>query len=152
VGRLAGAEIKAHYFADLCRRYGQLQRKITWGILLLSSGAVGAILSGLPDAIRLSLALATAGLSLWSLIENYGKTAIECSDVHFRWSKLSLDYKALWNDMYSNDARKRLGDIQNREAELAKTCNPLPNRAEDLRKWQRYVVDQHGLSATTVTG
>lgn len=144
-----GAEVRAHYFAELCHSYSRMQRWITWGILALSSGAFVAVLSGLPNWLRLALTLVTAGVSLWSLVENNPKTATECSDVNFRWNKLALDYKALWDDMYSADAPKRLADLLLRDAELSKTCNPLPNRTEDLRKWQRYIVDQHGLSETT---
>ena len=144
-----GAEARAHYFAELCHRHNRIHRRITWSILAASSGAAASILSGLPEWLRLALTLATAALSLWSLVENNSKTATDCSEVHFRWNKLALEYKALWDDMYSPDAPKRLADLLLRDAELSKTCNPLPNRTEDLRRWQRYVVDQHGFPATT---
>jgi hypothetical protein len=142
-----GSEARSLYFAELCNRYSRVQRRITWGLLAASSGATATVLTGLPDWFRFLLPLATAGLSLWSLVENNSKTATDCSDVHFRWSKLATEYKALWDDMYSTDAQKRLSDLLLKEAEISKTCNPLPNRTEDLRKWQRYVVEQHGLTA-----
>jgi hypothetical protein len=138
-----GAEVRSYYFAEMCGRYHQVQRLITWAILAASSGAAAAILSGLPNWMRLFLALATAGLSLWSVVANNNETATDCSDVHFRWSKLAIDYKALWGDMYSQDAATRLSDLLQRDAELSKTCNVLPNRPEDLRRWERFVVDRH---------
>lgn len=143
-----GAEARALYFGDLCRWYSNQQKVITWTTLAASSGAAASILSGWPDSVRLALALATAGLSLWSAIAGNTKTATDCSDIHFRWNKLAIDYKALWCNMYAADAPKRLADLLQRDAEISKTCNPLPNRTKRLRKWERTVVEQHGVTAT----
>jgi len=142
-----GAEARAYYFADQCRFWTVVHRGITWAILFSSSGAAVAVLTGLPDAVRVVLALVPAGFSLWLLIANYPRTANECSDVYFRWNRLALDYKTLWDDMYAADASQRLADLQLRDAELSKACNQLPYRKRELLKWQRYVVDQHGLPA-----
>jgi hypothetical protein len=141
-----GAEIRAHYFAEMCERLSRHQRWITWGTLAASSGAAAAVLSGLPAWLRLGLSLGTAGLSLWSLVANNSRAATDCADLNLRWNRLAIDYKALWGDMYSDDAPKRLADLLQRAAELSKVCSALPNHTESMRKWQRYVVEQHGLA------
>jgi hypothetical protein len=144
-----GAETRALYFGELCRWYTQLQRLIVWSTALASSGAALSIISGLPNSWRLGLALVTAGLSLASVVTNNNKSATDCSDIHFRWTILANDYRALWDDMYSTDAPMRLASLLQRDAELSKTCNVLPNRTRQMRKWERYVVHQHGFPATT---
>src|SRR5688500_20034692 len=72
-----GSEARSLYFAELCNRYSRVQRRITWGLLAASSGATATVLTGLPDWFRFLLPLATAGLSLWSLVENNSKTATD---------------------------------------------------------------------------
>jgi hypothetical protein len=146
-----GSEVRAHYFADLCNRFQQTQRFVTWSTLAASSGAAAAILSGLPQAwlwIRPVLALITAALSLWSLVSNYSKNATECSDLHLRWSTLAIAYEELWGNMYASTASGRLSDLRQQDAELSKSCTSLPNKKNLMLKWQRYIVDQRAPSVT----
>jgi hypothetical protein len=141
-----GSEIRANYFADLCRRYQQTQRFITWMILVTSSGATFSFLAQLPQEwlwVRFALAVLTAAGSLWSLIANYNKNVTDCSDLHFRWKQLGIDYEDLWGDMYARSAPKRLSDLRQREAELSKSGMTLPNKKRMMIKWQRYVQNRH---------
>lgn len=142
------AEIRAHYFAELCHDFQWVQRVVTWGILAASSGALASLVAGLPDGwhwLRPALALATAGLSLWSLVANYSKNSSDCSDLHLRWNRLAIDYQALWEDMYTVKAPERLSELLQRDAELSKSSTALPNREPLMRKWQARVVNHHAL-------
>lgn len=145
------AETRANYFADMSHRYQRAQRIITWSTLAASSGATAAVLAELPAGwtwIRLGLTLTTAGLSLWSLVANFNKNGTDCSDLHFRWHKLAIDFESLWGDMYSKAAHQRLSEFRERDAELSKSSTAFPNREALMRKWQRYIVSQHTAPAT----
>ena len=140
------SEIRAYYFADLGYRYQQRQRVATWFTLVLSSGAVVTLLDWVPPQwrwIRLFLTAATAFISLWSLVAQRDKVAIDCSDLHFRWNKLAVEYRALWDDMYASNAAKRLSGLSETSAELSRSGSRVRNDAALMSKWQDYVVHHH---------
>ena len=141
------AEIRANYFADLCYRYQSRQRAINWLLLLSSSGAFLSLVSDwLPPGygwVRPTLAAVTAGLSGWSLIGQNQKHSTDCSDVSFRWSRLAIDFQALWDEMYSPDAVVRLRGLMDRMTELSKTSHAFPNKENLMSKWEAHVVQHH---------
>lgn len=139
-----GAEIRANYFADLCGRYQRWQRLLQWATLFTSSGAVAALLRNLDPAVPLVLALITAGLSLWSAVHTYTTRATDCSDLHFRWRRLALEFEALWQDMYADDSQATLAALRQKDAELGKSSASYPNDERRLAKWQDHVVRHHG--------
>jgi hypothetical protein len=136
------AEIRAHYFADLCSGYLRWQKWINWATLLLSSGAVAVLVadSTIPGLI---LMLATAGLSLWSLVAQNQKLATDCSDLHFRWNTLGTEYAELWERMYELDAPTQLRALNRKGGELSKSGTTFPNRPKLMEKWQDHVVRLH---------
>ena len=56
-------------------------------------------------------------------------------------------HKALWEDMYAPNALDRLRALEDREAELSKSSMAIPNKTRVMRKWQSYVIRQHGLTS-----
>ena len=150
-GMLA-AEIRANYFADLCGRYQRKQRVLTWATLLFSSGALATLISDWVPRnfswVRPVLAFLTAALSLWLLTAKNERSAIECSDLHFKWNTLTRDFDDLWDDMYSDSAATRLRELERRAAEYSRTGTAFPNKRRLMIKWQDHVV-QHRLPATS---
>jgi hypothetical protein len=148
-----GAEIRANYFADRCGHY-QLQQKIlTWLTLIFSSGAAVTLTTQLlPENlqwIKPTLALVAAGISFVMLLQQNQKRVTECSDLQFRWHKLGNEFKALWDDMYSQDASERLMTLEEKEAELSKSSTAIPNNPRTMLKWQDHVQQQHGFAPQT---
>jgi hypothetical protein len=144
-----GAEIRANYFADLCAHYQTCQRTLTWLILVFSSGAAAAFLADrLPAILKPALAVITAGLSLWSLVQQNQKRTTDCADLHFRWSRLGDEYKSLWDDMYSQDALTKLRLLQEKEAELSRSSTGFPNKEQLMLKWERFVLEHHGMQVS----
>jgi hypothetical protein len=144
-----GAEIRANYFADMCGRYQTQQKTLTWLILVFSSGAAAAFLTDrLPSEwqwMKPAFALVTAGLSIFSLIQQNQKRTADCADLHFRWNRLADDYKALWDDMYSDYASQRLRSLEQKEAELSKSSTGIPNKPRIMLKWEKHVLEHHGM-------
>ncbi len=145
-----GGEIRANYFADMGGRLQTQQKILTWTTLIFSSGAAAAFVTDWipPDFqwIKAALALLTAGISFVTLLQQNLKRITECGDLHFRWSRLSNEYKALWDDMYSPNALDRLRVLEEDEAELSKSSMLIPNNERAMLKWQDYVIRQHGLA------
>ena len=85
---------------------------LTWVLLLCSSGAaITVVRDWLPprmDWVKAVLVLLTAGLSFLLLLQQNQKCSTDCSDLYFRWERLGNEYRALWADMYSDDAAARL--------------------------------------------
>src|ERR1700745_417908 len=112
---MLGAEIRSNYFAGLSARYGTKQRLATWATLVSSSGAAVALMARLPDDlqwIRLSCALAAAGISIYSVVMQNQKLAVDASDLHARWIRLAKDCQRLWENVYVEDAVERLDALE----------------------------------------
>lgn len=140
---MLGAEIRSNHFADLSGRYARRQRLANWCTLLASSGAVASILAGLPENlgwIRLVLAFITAAISLYTVVVQNQKLAVDSSDLHARWGRFANDYQRLWDDMYYDDALKTLDSLSVREEELSKAGVTFPNNVKLMERWQDYVV------------
>ena len=145
------SEIRANYFADLAIRYQSRQRSLTLFTLIFSSGAAFAIVTDWSpqgfEWIKAALALLTAAVSFLSLVLQNQKSAMECSDLHFRWNRLASEYEALWDDMYAEDAEMKLKALGEKEAELSKSSTAFPYRERVMLKWQNHVERHHGVSA-----
>ncbi len=145
------AEIRADYFADLSWRYQRRQGIATWLMLFTSSGAfvtfLGALNSILPKEsawlVSAGLSLFTAVLSGYSLIAQNPKRAIDSTDLHFRWNKLAIEYQDLWDNMYADDARAKLMELVEKDAEISKAGNAFPAKERMLLKWQKRVEMHH---------
>jgi hypothetical protein len=128
------SETRANYFADMAWRfYQRTQKVLTWVLLLCSSGAaVTVVRDWLPprmDWVKAVLVLLTAGFSLLSLLQQNQKCSTDCSDLYFRWERLANEYKALWADMYSDDAASRLAVLEAKAADISKSgIGKVPNR------------------------
>jgi hypothetical protein len=142
------SEVRAYYFAELSDRYQKHQRRATWVVLALSSGALATLLSDwVPPQwlwVRPALAALTAAVSAWSLVAQNDKAAIECADLHYRWNKLADEYRTLWDSMYGEDAPQRMQTLFDRSADLSRSAvGRLANDSALINKWQDYVARDH---------
>lgn len=141
------SEVRANYFADLSSGYQRAQKLITWGILLMSSGAFATLLADwLPERykwVRPALAFMAAALSFWSLVARNERNAVECSDLFFQWSVLGREFKELWGNVHDESAHATLKSLLTKRDELSRRCTNLPNKQSLVLKWEDYVVQQH---------
>jgi hypothetical protein len=141
------AETRAGYFAALGTRFQATQRVLVCGSLLLASGATLTLVATAPQSyvwLKPVLTVLAALLSLWSLVAKNERNAIDCSDLHFRWNTLAMDYEDLWTNMYADDAQERLVVLRKREAELSKSSTSMPEKRDLLIKAQDNVMMHHG--------
>ena|SRR5947207_2715852 len=138
------AEIRANYFAELSHGYYRKQRWASWLTLVASSGAAITLIGAtLPVWVPSVLALSVTALSVWSLVVQHQKCAVDSADLHFRWNRLAAQYEALWADMYADDAAARLKALDEEAAQISKVSTSFPARHRRLTYWQRYVEEQH---------
>lgn len=146
-----GAEVRAYYFADLSAFFRIRQRVITWASLFGSSGALAAVIGTwlsltwpwLPAVV----ALVPTGLGLYSLVADNQQRAADSRDLHNRWSALASEYRRLWDDMYADDAPRRLVELEATGRELSGLGIALPHVETRIARWQNHVEREH-LAAT----
>jgi hypothetical protein len=151
---LLSAEIRAKYFAELSNCYRWHQQLANWIAVLLSSGAFLSLSikllkegPGWISWLTMVFALATAAVSVYSVVaQNYDR-AMSGIDLHSRWNKLSKDYETLWDAMDNERALDRLQHLEEIGTELSKAGIMFPNLERRLLKSQRYVEQQHHTTA-----
>lgn len=152
---LLGAEIRAAYFADLSHRLVRLQKWLTLGSLLLSSGAgVSLLYTALPPRyawVRPTLAFLAAGLGLWSLVAKNERGSIDAANLHARWAELALEYEGIWQDTTQEDVQEKLSKLRTRELDLSQSSTSLPDNDGMMKKAQALVemhrTEKHTLPA-----
>jgi hypothetical protein len=146
------SEIRANYFADMGQRAQSRQKFFTWLMLLFSSGAVLAVVTDRLPAhwgwVRTILPLLTGAISILLLVQQNQKCATDCSDLHFRWNRLASACRALWNDMYSDDAASKFDELEEAIAEASKSSMSIPYKKNVMAKWQAHVERHLGNPAT----
>ena len=137
------AEIRADYFADLALVFDRKQAVATWVALIASSGAILTSVTQLLPEAKWAPPVLAAVASFYSLTSQNQKKASECRDLHFRWNKLSAEFRALWDNMYAHDAPERLAKLNEKRAEVSKASAALPYQRRRMLRWQRLVEEQH---------
>jgi hypothetical protein len=131
--------IRSNYFADMAHRF-DLEQKISTGLtVLMSSGAFLTAITGLGHRAIAAFALLAAALSVFTMVQQNQKRVTDCLDLHFRWNRLGGEYRALWNDMYSDEALTKFAMLEEKMAELSKSSAAFPVREKMMLKWQNHV-------------
>lgn len=144
--RWVTANIRAHYFADLCSHYAGTQKYFTWAVLIFSSGATVALLGKLPPKLAFLpsvLAVITTAISLFSVVQRYSDTSTECSDLHASFNRLATEYNLLRHDMDSADALERLKTLIAKGEEISKRTAKIPYEEKRMLKWQHHAQAQN---------
>jgi hypothetical protein len=145
------SEVRSLYYADLSGHYLRFQSALTWSTIFLASGATAAVISDwIPKEygwIKPTLTALTAGISYLTLVMQNQKRHTDCADLHFKWNRLAAEYKALWNDMYSEDAPSKLARLSEKAAEISKSGLSIGNKEKIMLKWENHVLQHHGVLA-----
>lgn len=136
------AEMRAHYYADMCATLHRRQRWATWATLILSSSAAVMLLSRLevPAWAIALVALLTAAVSLYSLVAQNPKTAAECADLQLRWNRIAMEWRDVWMNWFGDDASARLSRLLERAAEASKAGATHTVDEKRMLKWYNLVI------------
>ena|SRR5437660_4112244 len=145
------AETRSLYFAEMGRRYNLLHSFLMWATLLLASGATATLISDWVSPkyawIRPLLTSLAAALSLASVVMQNPKKFADCSDLHYKWNKLAVEYKALWDKTYSPEAEATLSRLNDKGTELSRAGTWIANKRKMMLRWENHVLRQHGIAA-----
>lgn len=138
---LLESDYLTRYYAYLARRLTRIEQALTAAVIVLSSGAVAALLR-FEEYTLLSPALSfvTALLGVYLFSSRPGRIALLCSWQAHRWRALLLDYELLWCKVDELGADKlisrwtRLQQIGNAGTEAAPVEFPMVPRL--MRKAQ----------------
>ena len=142
--------MRALYFADLAGSLYRRQRLITWAALFTSSGAVVGFLLFAVAWLAPVLAMASAALSLYSLVAQDQQRALESTNLHVRWNKVARGYETLWGETWAPEAAARLATLDEEAAEISKAGALFPFEEKRMLRWQEHVERQrvgHALAA-----
>lgn len=138
------AQVRSVYFAELSGNYRARQRYYTIASLLLSSGAFLSLFSISVNpqmAILLGkiLAFLSAAIGIVSLVSRNEGTADLCADLHRRWNMLAVDYGRLWANVYADDAKEKLDELEKREIEISQASLPQQTVKRAMKRAKQHV-------------
>lgn len=144
---LLSAEVRSLYYGDLAATFHKRQTFITGSTLGLSSGAVLAAVGKMPE-LAVILPLGIAVLSIYGVVTQNLKRAIESADLHFRWNRIACDYQRIWDRQTEDDpgVLDRLQAIAERSSEASKAGTVFSYDEKRMARWQDLVVRNHGLT------
>jgi hypothetical protein len=137
--RMAEAEVRSMYFADLVARYTRHKQIITGVSFFLSSGAVATLIAALPKWIPAALALIVAVLMAYSIAVNLDGRISTLSKLHYEWNRLGSEYERLWNHWSNTDAESTLHKLIERGREMSEMATEMPYDEERMDRWARLV-------------
>jgi hypothetical protein len=142
--RMAEAEVRSLYFADLAARFAWRKRAIMGFSFLLSSGAAATLAAKMPDVIPLIMAGVTALLTAYSIASGIDKAALTMSKLHSQWNHLAADYERLWSHWYEDDAEQVYESLVKRAREASELgSTEAPYNEKLLEKWRAHVYQQY---------
>ena len=124
---MLNAEARSLYFADLASRFTIQKQIITGCSFFLSSGAAAAVIGKSPVWVPITSALLAASANAYSIAYGLDKKVGTMVKLYSAWSRISTDYRRLWNHAYDEEAEISLDAITQREiepSELAATEAP----------------------------
>jgi hypothetical protein len=82
-------------------------------------------------------------LSLFSLIRENQKRAVDSAKLHSRWKKTANAYTDIWENVYAPDAKERLDAATVLESEASEASAGVPYRKSLMLRWEKHVVSHY---------
>ena len=132
---MVGNDRMSRYYGYLVVRHKRSNRILRWLAAVLSSGSVVAFLFREDLGFLVSVAfIVAAGLNIWLAESKTTDSLAYCLDIHRQLSRLSVEWKDLWADVY----QERDSVIRERWKDLAKqtatVISEAPSRASLIEK------------------
>ena len=135
---LFGANVRANYFAELSRKYQSRQKLATWMSLFFASGVVVTLLLRIPE-LSIGVSLLATMVSVYGVVAQNCKLAVDSADLFTRWSTLAAEYEAIWENVWADDAAARLQIADEKARETGRSAIPLPVNQKALMRWYEHM-------------
>ena len=147
--RMAEAEVRSLYFADLASRYSKRKQIITGVSFFLSSGAAATLIGKLPPSVPLVLSLVVAIVTAYSMAIGLDRRIKMLSDLHSQWNMLNAEYEHLWNHWQDDDAASILDDLLRKAREASELGTEMPYDEDLIKQWSTKVYSRYSQPALT---
>ena len=147
--RMAEAEVRSFYFADLASRYSKRKQIITGVSFFLSSGAAATLIGKLPPAVPLTLSLIVAIVMAYSIAVGLDRRITTLSNLHLQWNQLNAEYEHLWNHWQREDADAVLDELLRKAREASEIATEMPYDEDLIKKWSTTVYSRYSQAAIT---
>lgn len=149
--RMAEAEVRSLYFANLASRYTKRKQIITGISFFLSSGAAATLVARLPSWVPILLSLVVALATAYSISIGLDRQIQTLSNLHSEWNQLYADYEHLWNHWSDKDADSTLATLLKKARDASEVATGAPYDEELIKKWSQIVYSRFP-ETTTATG
>lgn len=146
--RMAEAEVRSLYFANLASRYSKQKQIITGISFFLSSGAAATLIGKLPSAVPLALSSVVAIVTAYSMAVGLDRRIAELSNLHSEWNQLTAEYEHLWNHWQDDDASAVLDELVRKAREASESATEMPYDEDLIKKWSTIVYARYSQAAT----
>lgn len=124
---MVGANVLADYFAHLAIWYARREQclRITNGVLCLFTAFI-AFRSGDLVVLVGWLAAIACTATVIDLLWRPGDKRSEATMLHAGWSRLGIEYEALWSCTYERDASLKMRELEQRGENLSERATRMP--------------------------
>jgi hypothetical protein len=133
--RMAEAEARALYFANLASKYNRYKQIITGVSFFLSSGAAATLIAQLPSWVPILLSLIVAVVTAYSMAIGLDHRIATLTKLHYEWNQLSAEYEHLWNHWRNDDAGEVLDELLRKARDASEIAIEMPYDEGLVKKW-----------------
>jgi hypothetical protein len=137
--RMAEAEVRSLYFANLASRYTKRKQIITGISFFLSSGAAATLVAKTPSWVPLLLSSVVALATAYSISIGLDRYIQTLSNLHSEWNQLYTDYEHLWNHWSDDDADSTLATLLKKARDASEIATGMPYDEGLIKKWSETV-------------
>lgn len=132
---MVGANVLADYFAQLATWYArrELGLRIANGVLCLFTAFIAFRSGDLVVLVGWLAAIACAATVI-DLLWRPGEKRSEATMLHAGWSRLGIEYEALWSRTYERDARSILRKLEQRGENLSERATRMPLAEKRMKR------------------
>lgn len=147
--RMAEAEVRSLYFANLASRYTKRKQIITGISFFLSSGAAATLIAKVPSCVPLLLSLAVAVAQAYSISVSLDRRIQTLSNLHSQWNQLYAEYEHLWNHWSDDDADSTLAALLKKARDASEIATEMPYDEALIQKWSKIVYSRFPQTTAT---
>jgi len=137
--RMAEAEVRSLYFANLASRYNRQKQIITGISFFLSTSAAATLIAKLPPWVPVAFSVIVAIVTAYAMAVGLDRRIVTLTKLHYQWNQLSAEYEHLWNHWADPDANEALDELLKKARDASESATEMPYDEGLINKWAKLV-------------